>query len=313
VLVGAGGAWAGGAAIILMVVMAGPANAAEPAPVFDDGTTHPGFNYVPDVQPDWKLELVDLHEQAKAGKMSAAGAARFNAIIRDKGIDPTGSVADATASVQGLVTPMAAVSKSLTVTQSPQSKSWWCGPASAGSVIHSWHNEKNWSTVSAYDGHSLSQTWLAGYHYTQAGTALDDPDQPWAGGTNWDEKDMTRALNHWLFDDDTNYVQWSPDTVANLESKVTLDIDVEWMIASDMYEKASGPHYNHHPVDKLIAHWTTIYGFAASGDTFRFQDPAANSPALNSSWDAVLPTFTMSSTSTFNYMTKQGVTRGIAW
>ena len=93
---------------------------------------------------------------------------------------------------------------------------------------------------------------------------------------------------------------------------MTTDITLDWMIASDMYEKASGPHYNHHPAH-VIAHWTTIYGYSASGDTFKFQDPAANSPALSASWDAVVPTFSMSSTSTFSFMTKQGVTRGIAW
>ncbi len=248
--------------------------------------------------------------------MSAGDAARFTAILQERGLDPKGSLRDGKMSVQGIVAPMAAaVSKSLTVTQSPQSKSWWCGPASAGSVIHAWHNEKYWSTVSEYDGHSLSQTWLSGENYTRAGGPVwHDPDQmDWAHwATNWDNKDMTRAINRWLFGTFSYYVQWSPDTVANLESNVTLDIDIDWMIASDMYEKLNGSHYNHHP-NQAIAHWTTIYGYAASGDTFRFQDPAANSPDLDGAWDAVNPTFSMSSTSTFSYMTKQGRTRGIAW
>ena len=69
----------------------------------------------------------------------------------------------------------------------------------------------------------------------------------------------------------------------------------------------------HHPVAKEVAHWTTIYGYKDSGATFSFQDPAANSSALGSDWDAVAPSFYMSATSTLSYETKQGRTRGIAW
>ncbi len=42
-LVRSGGVGAGAAAIILLAGVAGPANAADPVPVFDDGTSHPGF------------------------------------------------------------------------------------------------------------------------------------------------------------------------------------------------------------------------------------------------------------------------------
>ena len=88
-----GGLGAGAAAIVLLIGIVGPANAGGPAgPVFDDGTTHPGFKYVPDVQPAWKVELGDLLQQAKAGTLSPSGAIRYNAIIQGQGVAATGLV-----------------------------------------------------------------------------------------------------------------------------------------------------------------------------------------------------------------------------
>jgi hypothetical protein len=268
----------------------------------DDGTFVAGLVYTPPTPPSWKSDLLALHDKQVNGTMTAAEAANFNAILAAQGLDPLDTLPDATAS--GTLTTLAlAVSASLTETQKPQLESNWCGPASAHSVVLSWHAEKGSPTTSAWDGTALSQARLATSTYTNAGSS---------GGTDWIHDDMTRALNRWLFDGGTAYVQWSPDSTSSLKSKVTLDIDIDWMVASDMHEKAGGNHYNHHP-DKDISHWTTIYGYAESGGTFRFQDPAANSPALSSAWDNVNPYFSMSASSTYSYMVKQGLIRGIAW
>jgi len=72
-----------------------------------------------------------------------------------------------------------------------------------------------------------------------------------------------------------------------------------------------GSHYNYHP-NLLIYHWTTIRGYASSGATFHFQDPAANTTVLGTAWANVAPYFSMSSASTYSFMT-HNVTRGIAW
>lgn len=123
---------------------------------------------------------------------------------------------------------------------------------------------------------------------------------------------MKRALNRWLFDGGGYYIQVTPASTADLKSKVTVDIVIGWMVASDMYERLNGPHYNNHP-NKPISHWTTIRGYSGYGSTMMFQDPAANSPALGTEWDDANPFFSLSAADVFSYMTQQGVRRGIVW
>jgi hypothetical protein len=208
---------------------------------------------------------------------------------------------------------MAAVAGAITLpsTWVTQTESWWCGPAAAQSLIQSWHNLMFYPTTSTYTGDvglSLSQDHLSRANYTGA---LSDPDHHSA--TNWVEHDMSRAINRWLFNGAVKYVEKTPTSRANLEDLVTTDLDILWMVASDMYEHAGGNHYNHHPANKDISHWTTIYAYATDGATIKFQDPAALSPELGKDWDFVNKTFSLTSASTYSYMTNQGATRGVVW
>jgi len=292
---------AAAAAALLVLTIGVPANAAGPL-VGDDGVARSG-TYTADVVPAWKARLLVLHGMQQAGTMSAADAAEWNAIIDAQGIDPTSRFTDATASPSGSITPMANyTSNDLTGTQKPQLRGNWCGPASAQSIVLAWHNEVSWPTSSALDGQSLSQAALATATYTNAGPA---------GGTDWVDHDMTRALNNWLYAGGSLYVQYTPTSVTLLQNHVALDIDIDYMMASDMSEVINGSHYNYHP-NQLIYHWTTIRGYASSGATFHFQDPAANTTVLGTAWANVAPYFSMSSASTYSFMT-HNVTRGIAW
>jgi hypothetical protein len=200
------------------------------------------------------------------------------------------------------------VSHYVTQTQHPQLRANWCGPAAAQSVVLAWHYEKFWETTSAKDGQALSQSALSGSSYTNAGTS---------GGTDWVDNDMKRAINNWLFYPYAYYVQYSPSSVATLEDHVTTDLDIDWMMASDMIERANNAslHYNNHPIGIDIFHWTSIYGYSNSGATFSYQDSSANTGSvLGSAWANVNPYFSMSSTKTYNLMKNNGIAnRGIAW
>lgn len=290
------------AAALLVLTIGVPANAAGPL-VGDDGVARSG-TYTADVVPAWKAQLLVLHGKQQAGTMLAADATQWNAIIDAHGLDPRSKLAAATASASGGIAPMAAVSMDLAGTQVPQLQGNWCGPASAQSIVLSWHNVNSvvYPTASSWDGKSLSQYNLSSATYTNAGSS---------GGTDWVDNDMTRALNRWIFNGGQIYVQYTPTSVTALQDHVTLDMSVSMMIASDMSEVKGGSHYNYHP-NLLIYHWTTIRGYASSGATLHFQDPAANTTVLGTAWANVAPYFSMSSASTYSFMT-HNVTRGIAW
>jgi hypothetical protein len=289
-----------GVAVISMA-LAGPALAKGPAGEYrDDGTFVPGAVYTVTPAPAWKDDLLKLHDRQRAGTMTAADAASNDAILAAHGLDPSGAYGVQT---EGIMPMAQYTSNTMSQTQRAQLQNNWCGPASAQSIVLAWHTDRGYATTSAWDGAALSQSKLATSTYTNAGAT---------GGTDWLDHDMLNALNKWIFDGDAMYAQWNADTVANLESKVALDIDLDWMVGSGTHERAGGPHFNNHP-DKDVSHWTTIYGYSNSGSTFKFQDPAANSPALGADWDAVNPYFSMSSSNALSYMAKQGLQRGIAW
>jgi hypothetical protein len=131
-------------------------------------------------------------------------------------------------------------------------------------------------------------------------------------GTRLDN-DFPNGVNKWL--GTSFYVQHIGTSAADISSHVQSDIYRYYMLGADMHENAGGAHYNHHPVAKPIDHWTTIYGYSASGATLKFQDPAANtaSGVLGSDWGSVNPYFTLSSSDTFFYMDQNGLSRGIVW
>jgi len=208
------------------------------------------------------------------------------------------------------VGPMAVASFYLTQHQVPQNQTWNCGAAAAAQVVKSWYYDLGLLTTnSALDGHSLSQAWLGRAEYTNANASHT---------TDWNHNDMRRALNNWLFGEDPYfYAQREPTSVADLEDYVTYDLyPNEWMLAADTIERKnnSSLHYNHHPLDRDIYHWTTIRGYYNSGSGFAFEDPAANTTVLSSDWDDVAPYFNMTSTKTYNLMKNNGIdARGIVW
>ncbi|MBA2381997.1 MAG: C39 family peptidase [Chloroflexi bacterium] len=289
------------AALLIALALASPASAAKP--IYDDSGRPRVGTYDPDDPAPLKLRLLELHERQRAGKMTAPEADEWNHLIAANGLDPIGRLQPAAAS-SGSMTPMSLyVSKILAGTQRPQLKGYWCGPATAQSIILGWHNEKGNPTASDLDGKALSQANLALSTYTNV-----EQDK----GTDWIDKDMLRALNRWLDTGGADYYQVTPTSVGALEGYVTLDVDIDWMLASDMVEAAGGAHYNHHPAARTIYHWTSIRGYADSGDTFSFQDPAANTSVLPADWDGAAAYFSLSSTSAYNFMTKVR-TRGVAW
>jgi hypothetical protein len=258
--------------------------------------------------PAWKQDFLTLHNKLAAGTMTADDVAAYNAIVDAHAPSAVPQLSASSAVPAGGIAPMSLyTSKNVARTQYPEEKNYWCGPATAKSIVVAWSQVDpifHPDTTSHLDGKSLSQTHLAGPDYTTAEVAPDY-------STDWYPKDMQTALNNWLFGQATGeYVEYTPSSASALSQHVTADIDVDWMIAADTKEHVGGPHFNHHP-NHDIWHWTSIRGYESSGATDHYQDPGAN--AGISGWGSVNPYFSMTPQDGYSYMTQQGSTFGIVW
>jgi len=278
-----------------LIAMAAPsAGAAGP-----DTQAADSYSVTEAMQPAWKTKLVALHDKQLAGTMTASDVASYDAILNTYAMGlPAGSRAG--------VAPLASGSNQLAGTQRSQDKNYYCGPATAMSIVVSWWLSGRRSTTNSalQPGVGVTQAALA------TSTYLDTDD---LGQTPWNAT-MTRGLNLWLYGRlDAFYYHYTPSSASALTSHVETDIDAGAMVAADTYEPANiaSKHYNGHPVAQTIRHWPSIYGYYNSGASIRFQDPAYQGKGMT--WSASSPYFNLSNSIAWNYMTQYGATYGIVW
>jgi hypothetical protein len=60
-----------------------------------------------------------------------------------------------------------------------------------------------------------------------------------------------------------------------------------WRFATSTLESPGGAHYNFRPTAREVGHWIVAQGRSEKLDKTDFDDPAANSAALSSSWSSV--------------------------
>ncbi|WP_300679139.1 C39 family peptidase [Nocardioides sp.] len=188
------------------------------------------------------------------------------------------------------VTASATTARTLLVTHSPQSKNYWCGPAS-GRMILSWLAAGN----SAYDGSKQVQTNIANDNHMKTETN---------GVTSWASGRFRIGLNRWLKGTSTGwYVDQATPTAAQVKSFVTYDIDNGHPMGADTVEIAGGNHYNNHPANQTIGHWIIANGYDNNGDTTKFMDPST------SVWSAASASFSANTTTFTNrYLQNNGIT-----
>ncbi len=187
--------------------------------------------------------------------------------------------------------PSYPASKTLPLTQYGQSKSYYCGPASAYMIL-----KYSSAGSSNYDGASLSQSTLANSTYLQTEQR---------GATTWASGRFSVALNRWLFGSDSGYyLNETAPAAADFMSYVQYDIGSNGRpLAGDTVEFAGGLHYNGHPRTQTIGHWIVAYGYISSGVTTYWADPATTV------WATVSPKFSYGTTSfANNFLQSNGVT-----
>ena len=165
---------------------------------------------------------------------------------------------------------------SMLANQTPQSTSYWCGPASVHEALGAL-------------GVSLSQAAAASaLHTTTDGTA-------WSGGgtspSGYPVPDVMNAHQS------TNY--YVPQFVSSPTSNAiqTYEGDLEFDIAAvgapvlgDAWETQNSAHHLvGHPSDRTIFHWFEIRGYQSSGGSTMYEDSVHNATSV--SWHASVPAY----------------------
>lgn len=193
-------------------------------------------------------------------------------------------------SASGNLIPMA-VSGWLAMSQHAQTTNYYCGPASALSVIY----YKAGSGASGPAGETLTQKNLAksgaGYLYT-------DQD----GATNWSRGVMAPALNTW------SHVSWyyTVSGTGSYQADLKLDIDSGWPLVVAQYERAdiTTPHLVGHPTGIVIQHWIAVHGYGSSGAQTTYADSVAGASSI--SWSPNVPAHSTIPSTSITTMISQG-------
>lgn len=157
----------------------------------------------------------------------------------------------------------APTSRTLDVTQVAQTKSYYCGPASAYMMLE----QQGLTRSQDGRGRTLSQTSLAGADYLKT-----ERNQ----ATTWRSKAMASGINRWNGGSWT-YAQVQSPSGATAQGAFTSTLGANGRaIAADTVEFANQAHYNGHPTDRTIGHWIVGYGYEDSGATSFWADPSTS-------------------------------------
>lgn len=136
----------------------------------------------------------------------------------------------------------------LSLVQIAQTMNDYCGPASAEMVLN-------------YLGHDTSQSTLAGSSYLRTDAN---------GGTNYGDNVMASTIN--TFGGTSGYyTQKNASSLSTFESDLVGDIYTNWPVVVAVHETST---YELNPTEKGWYHWYVVRGYASSGATSSYADPA---------------------------------------
>jgi hypothetical protein len=166
-------------------------------------------------------------------------------------------------------------SASLIANQTPQTTSYYCGPASVHEALGA-------------VGVSLSQSAAAAaLHTTTNGTAWS------GGGTSPSGYPVPDVLNRYQ---SRNYYIPQPVSSATSGAISTYENDLASDIAAlrvpligDAWETTTGSHLTGHPADHVIFHWFEIRGYFGSGGTTLYEDSVHGATSI--SWSGNVPAY----------------------
>ncbi len=240
-----------------------------------------------------KEQLANEHAAVMAGTADAATFDQhWQAFLREYAPGATSNLTPASAVVGG-ASPLL-TSNSLSLSQHAQTQSYYCGPASAYSMLY-----YKFPGTTGPAGESLTQAHLAAY-----GSGYLDTD--YYGNTPWSPAVTAPALNAWGHT--SFWVTFSSPSLTTYESELTTDVDGGWPIAVGVYEEAntSTPHLTGHPTNIIIEHWVAVHGYTSSGANSTYADSVYGATSVSWYQDVTSPHSTISSSNMRTMMIQGG-------
>jgi hypothetical protein len=169
------------------------------------------------------------------------------------GTGVVGAPIQKTSSPSAAVTPMAPTTDViLGVQQVNQTTAYYCGPAAGYEIIRYLGGA---GFTSRLDGSALSQANLANANHMNT---------DFYRSTDWARGQFVTGVNNWR--GVNYYVQVHAPSATLLPNVFTYSMDANGMpFSGDTVEFVNSPHYNGHPINTLIGHWITAYGYSMSG------------------------------------------------
>ena len=257
-----------GALVILLAVPAGVANA--------DATTWKAEH---DTDPHLPLTPEQLH-------MTAAKRAAESQI--DAAFPPADPFSTCGISCGGGGLPSSA---SLAANQTPQTTSYYCGPA----AVH--------EALDAMGVWLPQSSAAAALHTTTGGTAWS------GGGTSPSGYPVPDVLNRYQ---SRNYYvpqavsSATSSAISTYESDLRTDIaSVKAPLVADAWEVPGGYHLDGHPGNEQIFHWFEIRGYQSSGASTMYEDSVHGATSV--SWSGYVPAYsTMASSKIVSIVSGRG-------
>lgn len=163
-------------------------------------------------------------------------------------------------------------SYTLPVVHSPQTKTYYCGPATGYMIL-----KLKGRTSASGTGASLSQAALGGTSYMKT-----DVNKSTSEGAVGGKYYMAVGLNKWSYGTESGYyVPTSITSKSQLSTMFLYSIFAyePFAVSTIEYAGTGNPHYNAHPA-RLIGHWVVGIGYTSSGAGLVVDDPVADAPAL---------------------------------
>jgi hypothetical protein len=221
----------------------------------------------------YQQQMLELKDQTIANALSGkTSVMKTKAGLSALGVSSASTLAAASTSAAGMPT-----SSNVAKNQTPQNKSYWCGPATVHEALGQLH-------------HEYSQAFLAPeLGTTTAGTA-------WSGGSTATGHPVPDVMNkHQSYYYVPVGVSNSPtdQEIETYKSRLTGDI---WLASAPVIGNAwttSSSEFRliGHPPNQTIFHWFDVYGYYVNGDTMytKYEDSVHDASSVG--WHGDVPAY----------------------
>ncbi|ASS76645.1 hypothetical protein CIG75_17830 [Tumebacillus algifaecis] len=247
-----------------------------------------------------KMKLAKMHQEVRGGITSAEAVENEYRKFKAKwGGELTDSPEELRLSSagNGKVEPDALYSKLLSLSQIPQERNWYCGPASVVEIL------KSYGTST---GKQQTQDSVVPSLYATSSTGT-----PWSKGTVAGTYfyPVADTLDYYM-NSANNYAAYASPSAAQFKSSVVYTIDKGYPVVANVIEYSGNTtRLTGHPLGITLQHWVAVFGYNQNGDTAWYADSAAGAAGLSFDTSAI-PKYSELPVSKWSTLVNE---RGIIW